>query len=177
MTVWFSESSVKYILTEGTPYFRDTEVQLWRSFTPKPMKICWNRFWTWNYSILTYRNKEKIRPSLKLLILEVPDPKDHNWTQFPDTEPYLSLEWKGQNFSCICYLFHPLGSLLAKFGFAAVISLIPVANNVKSDDFYLWPDIDPTCDLFMFFLFPQKVLVESYQLPHRLPCYSHWLVS
>ena len=37
----------------------------------------------------------------------------------------------------IFYLLHPLGSLLAKFGFAAVISPVSEADKAKSDDFDL----------------------------------------
>ena len=35
----------------------------------------------------------------------------------------------------IYYIFHPLGSLLAKFGLLAVISPILVADKAKSSDF------------------------------------------
>ena len=42
-------------------------------------------------------------------------------------------------------IFHSLGSLLAKFGFAAVITLVSVVHKTKSDDFDLWPA--QTCDL------------------------------
>ena len=37
----------------------------------------------------------------------------------------------------ICYLFHHLGSLLAKFGFAAVISPVSGADKAKSEGFDL----------------------------------------
>ena len=41
---------------------------------------------------LKLQEQAKIGPSLKLLIWDVPDPKDHSWTQFRDPEPYaLSL--------------------------------------------------------------------------------------
>ena len=91
MAVWPLELSVKYIITKGTPCFCDTEVQLSRPVTPKSIKICWNCFGTWNYNMLTYRNKQKIRPCLKLLIFDIPDPKDHNRTQFRDPEPLLHI--------------------------------------------------------------------------------------
>ena len=51
----------------------------------------------------------------------------------------------------ICYLLNPLGSLLAEFGLAAVISPVSVADEAKSDVFDLWPDLDLTCDLLSFF--------------------------
>ena len=37
----------------------------------------------------------------------------------------------------ICYILHCLGSLLAEFGLAAVISPVSVADKAKSDDFDL----------------------------------------
>ena len=40
-------------------------------------------------------------------------------------------------FTLICNLSHPLGSLLAKFEFAAVISPVTVADKANSDDFDL----------------------------------------
>ena len=41
----------------------------------------------------------------------------------------------------------PLGSILEKFGFAVITSLISVADTVKSDDFDFWPQVDLVCDL------------------------------
>ena len=37
----------------------------------------------------------------------------------------------------ICYIVHPLGSVLAKFGLVAVFSLVEVANKAKRSDFDL----------------------------------------
>ena len=56
----------------------------------------------------------------------------------------------------ICYFLHPLKSLLAKFGFAAVIGPVSVGDKAKSDDFDLWPDLDLTCDILKVFLIPLK---------------------
>ena len=55
----------------------------------------------------------------------------------------------------ICYLFHSLGSLLAKFGFAAVISSVSVTDDAKRDDFDLWPDLDLNFNLL------KKILLKS----------------
>ena len=44
----------------------------------------------------------------------------------------------------IYYYIHPLGSLLAKFGFTTVVSPVSVADKEKSDDFDLWPDLNLT---------------------------------
>ena len=46
----------------------------------------------------------------------------------------------------MCYLPYPLEGLLAKLELAAVIIPVTVADNAKSDDFDLLPDIDLTCD-------------------------------
>ena len=51
---------------------------------------------------------------------------------------------------------------MAKLGFAAVISPVPVANKVKRDYFELWPDLDMTRDLF-WEKFTQKIL-KKYML-------------
>ena len=45
------------------------------------------------------------------------------------------------------YLFLTLRSVLAKFGFAAVISPVSVADKAKSDGSELWTDLDVACDL------------------------------
>ena len=72
--------------------------------------------------------------------------------------------------------FHPLRSLLAKFGFAAVRS-VSVTDKAKSDDF-VWPDLDLTCNLFNKLVqFPSIVLVESFPLPPRPARYGHWFPS
>ena len=42
------------------------------------------------------------------------------------------------------YLVHPFGSILAKFEFAADISPVLIADEVKSDDFGIRPDLDLT---------------------------------
>ena len=67
--------------------------------------------------------------------------------------PYLTRPWPLLSIRSIliCYLLHPLGSLLAKFGLAAVISPVPVADEAKSDDCDLWSDLDLTCELLIFF--------------------------
>ena len=44
------------------------------------------------------------------------------------------------------YLDH-LGSILTKFGFAAVVSPVSGAEQAKSDDFDTCLDLDLTCDL------------------------------
>ena len=65
--------------------------------------------------------------------------------------PYLTWPCSGPLLSIrpifICYLFHPLGSLLSKFGFTTVVGPVLVADE-KSDDSELWPDLDLTCNLF-----------------------------
>ena len=48
-------------------------------------------------------------------------------------------------------LLQPLRSLLAKFGFAAIISRISVADKAKSDRLDLWPDRDLDCNLFKIY--------------------------
>ena len=52
----------------------------------------------------------------------------------------------------ICYLLHHPGSPLAKFGLAAVISSVSGADKAKSNDFYLRPDLELTCDLKIFLI-------------------------
>ena len=47
----------------------------------------------------------------------------------------------------ICNLPYALGSLLAKFGWADVISPGGIADKAKSDDFDIWPHFDLVCDL------------------------------
>ena len=47
----------------------------------------------------------------------------------------------------ICYLLHLLGCLLVKFELATVISRVPVADTVISDEFGIGPDLDMACDL------------------------------
>ena len=47
----------------------------------------------------------------------------------------------------IRFLLLRLKSLLAKFGFAAVICPVSVAGKAKSDGFDLWPDLDLAWDL------------------------------
>ena len=49
------------------------------------------------------------------------------------------------------YLLYPLGSLLPRFGLAAVVSPVLVADNTKSDCFDLGPDLDMTCEHLIFF--------------------------
>ena len=72
--------------------------------------------------------------------------------------------------------FYPLGSLLAKFGFAVVISSVSVTDKAKSNNFNLWPDM--TCNPFnSFFLIPFKVPDESFRLPPRAPRYGCWFTS
>ena len=57
----------------------------------------------------------------------------------------------------IWYILHPFGNVLAKIGFASVINPVFVADRPISDDFELWPDLDPTCDILKFFFnFPKK---------------------
>ena len=56
----------------------------------------------------------------------------------------------------IYYLLYPLVSLLTKFGLAAVISPVSVADKAKSDDFDPLPDLDLTCDLKSFLKLPKK---------------------
>ena len=50
----------------------------------------------------------------------------------------------------MCYLVHPLRSLLARFGLATVFSLVSVADKSKTD--YL--NFDVTCDVLRTFLNP-----------------------
>ena len=56
----------------------------------------------------------------------------------------------------VCYLFLALGILLTKFGIAAVISSVSVADKAKNDVFDPWSDLALTCDLFKFFLISLK---------------------
>ena len=42
------------------------------------------------------------------------------------------------------------GNLLAMLGFAAVVSLVSLADKAKSDDFGLRPDLDLTTDLLRY---------------------------
>ena len=60
------------------------------------------------------------------------------------------------------YLLHPLRNHLAKFGLAAVIGPVLVADKTKSDDFDLWPGLD---DLLPFYDF--QILFKS----------THWELS
>ena len=54
-------------------------------------------------------------------------------------------------------LLQPLSSLWAKFGFAAIISHISVADKARSDRFDLRPDPDLACDLLnKIFKIPSK---------------------
>ena len=46
----------------------------------------------------------------------------------------------------ICYLAHPLGSLLANFGLAALIGPVSVADKARSEDFDIWADLTLTSD-------------------------------
>ena len=48
----------------------------------------------------------------------------------------------------ICYRFYLFKSLLARFGFAAVISPVFVADKAKSVDFKFRAILDLTCDIF-----------------------------
>ena len=54
----------------------------------------------------------------------------------------------GNLLKLVWYPLYPLGSLLVKFGFAAIIRPISIAHNSRSDDYDLEPDLDMTCDLF-----------------------------
>ena len=48
----------------------------------------------------------------------------------------------------MCYLVHPLGSLLTNVGFVTLISHVSVAGKVKCDDFDLKHDFELMCDIF-----------------------------
>ena len=76
--------------------------------------------------------------------------------------PYLTWPWPLLTIRPIptFNLLHSLGSLLAKLGFAAVISPVPVANKVKRDYSELWPDLDLTRDLF-WEIFTKKNSLKS----------------
>ena len=99
------------------------------------------------------------------------------WPVSRDTHVIFSFWWPYLTWPCLllslrplCYLLHLLVSLLAKFGFAAVFSSVCVADKVKSDDFYLCPDLDLSCDVLkIIFKISIKVLVESFRLPLRPP--------
>ena len=76
------------------------------------------------------------------------------------------------------HFVYPLGSLLAKFGFEAVISPVSVADKAKSSDFDLWPDINLIIDLLRNFLnIAQKVHIGGFRLPPRPPRYGHPFAS
>ena len=77
----------------------------------------------------------------------------------------------------ICCIFHPLGSLLAKFGLVAVISPISAADKVKSSDFDLWPTTSDQPNNWTFKKFlniAQKVHISGFRLPLR---YGHPFAS
>ena len=76
------------------------------------------------------------------------------------------------------YLFLTLRSVLAKFGFAAVISPVSVADKAKSDGSELWPDLDVACGLLRkSSKSPKKALLESFRLPPRQARYVCWIAS
>ena len=73
--------------------------------------------------------------------------------------PHLTWPWPLLTIKPILIhnFFQPLSSLLAQFGFAAIISHISVADKAKRDRFDLWPDLDLACDLFKkIFKIPSK---------------------
>ena len=76
-------------------------------------------------------------------------------TTFSFRWPYLTWSWPWPLLSIRPILTHnllqPLRSLLAKFGFAAIISRISVADKAKSDRLDLWPDRDLDCNLFKIY--------------------------
>ena len=91
--------------------------------------------------------------------------------------PYLTRPWPWPllsiQFILICYLLHTLGSLMAKFGIATVLSPISEADEVNSDDFDLWPNIDLTCDLFKIFVNTlNKYLLKAFDL-----CLTHLTIA
>ena len=64
--------------------------------------------------------------------------------------------------------FHPMGNILAEFGFAAVVCLVPEADKAKIDNFHIWPDLGPTNDLFnKVFKISLIVVVESFPSASR----------
>ena len=79
--------------------------------------------------------------------------------------PYLTWPWPLLTIGPILTrnLLQPLRSLWGKFGFAAIISHISVADKSKSDRFDIWPDLDLAYDLFKKF----KKISES----------THWEIS
>ena len=70
------------------------------------------------------------------------DTKKKHLVTFIDLTSTLISRYKVHTYN----LLHPLGSLLAKFGFTAIVSHISAADKVNSDNFDLWSDLNLTCD-------------------------------
>ena len=84
----------------------------------------------------------------------------------------LTLALLSIRFILICYLVHPLEMSHNEVWVAAFVSSASVADKAKSDNFHLWPDLDLTSHLLIFFS-TKKILIECFWLAPRPPRYGH----